>query len=240
MPREKAPKLGGNRLLAALKPADAERLRPHLEEVPLQRHQVLHEPHAEITRAYFPHDGIVSLVTVLANGPSVETAMIGRDGMVGLPLLAHHNASPSRAVVQVPGHASVIGGGRLQRILQDSNSLRELFGRYLHAFLAQVSQSVACNAVHAAERRLARWLLAASDRTGSKAIPLTHEFLADMLGVGRPTITLVARGLQAAGLIAYRRGSITVADRGGLEAVACECHRTVRRVYEDLLPLTYE
>jgi CRP-like cAMP-binding protein len=133
----------------------------------------------------------------------------------------------------------VIAADRLQRALRDSAPMRSLFGRYLHAFLTQITQSSACNAVHAAERRLARWLLGATERNSGKALPLTHEFLADLLGVGRPTLTLVARALQNAGLIEYRRGLITVTDRDGLEAAACECYRAVRRVYEDLLPLTF-
>lgn len=239
MPREYSDKLGGNRRLAALDPGDAKRLRPHIEDVTLQRHQVLYEPNGPIARAYFPHDGVISLLTVLSHGPSVESAMIGREGMVGLPLVAHHNHSPSRAVVQMPGRAAAIVAERLQRAIQESASLRALLGRYMHAFMAQVAQSVACNAVHAAEQRLARWLLGAAERSPSAPIPLTHEFLAEMLGVGRPTVTLVARQLQGAGLIDYRRGSITVTDRRGLESAACECHRTVQRVYEDLLPLTF-
>lgn len=240
MPRENTDTLGGNRLLAALDTADMDRLRPHLEEVSLNRHQVLSEPNGKISRAYFPHDGLVSLQTVLSSGPCVESAMVGREGMVGAPLIAYHNVSPSRAVVQVPGRAAAIAGDRLQRALHESAPLRDLLGRYVHAFLAQITQSVACNAVHAAERRLARWLLAATERNGNRPLPLTHEFLAEMLGVGRPTVTLVARALQAAGLIDYRRGSISVTDRRGLESAACECHRAVRRVYEDLLPLTFE
>jgi CRP-like cAMP-binding protein len=239
MPREKTDKLSGNRLLAALEPDDAARLRPDLEETSLKRQQVLYEPHGAIALAYFPHDGLISLQTVLSNGPSVESGMIGREGMLGLPLVGDHNNSPTRAVVQVPGHAAVIAADRLQRALRDSAPMRSLFGRYLHAFLTQITQSSACNAVHAAERRLARWLLGATERNSGKALPLTHEFLADLLGVGRPTLTLVARALQNAGLIEYRRGLITVTDRDGLEAAACECYRAVRRVYEDLLPLTF-
>lgn len=230
---------GANRLLAALPAADAERLRPHLEDVPLERHQVLYEPNSAITRAYFPQVGVISLLTVLSNGPSVETAVIGREGVVGIPLLANHGVSPSRAVVQVSGRAAAIASERLEEALRQSLSLRELFGRYIHAFMAQVFQSVACNAVHSAEERFARWLLAAADRNASHSIALTHEFMAEMLGLGRPTVTLVARALQTARLIDYRRGQITITDRTGLEEVACECYWTVRRAYQQLLPLTY-
>jgi CRP-like cAMP-binding protein len=229
-----------NRLLAALSAADAERLRPHVTEVHLDRHQVLYEANSEITRAYFPLSGMISLLTVLSSGPSVETASIGREGFVGMPLLASHTHSTGRAVVQVAGRAAMITSNRLQHALRESTSLRDLFGRYSHAFLVQVFQSVACNAVHSAEERLARWLLSAADRLGGGSIALTHEFVAELLGVGRPTVTLVAGALQAARLINYRRGLITIVDRPGLEKVPCECYWIVRRAYEQSLPLTYK
>jgi CRP-like cAMP-binding protein len=225
---------GGNRLLAALQAADSSRLRPHLEEVEFERHHVLYEPGSEIVRAYFPQTAMVSLLTVLSHGAAVETAVVGREGIVGLPLVTGHAVSHSRAVVQLPGRAAVIAVERLQQALRDSASLRDMFGRYVHAFLAQVFQSVACNALHSAEERFARWLLAAADRNGGGSMALTHEFMAEMLGVGRPTLTLVARSLQTARLIDYRRGMISVVDRPGLEEVACECYWTVRQVYERL------
>lgn len=230
---------GGNRLLAALSKWDADRLAPHLEEISLVRNQVLYEQHAEITRTYFPHTAMVSLVTVLSNGPTVETAVVGPEGFVGMPLPMGPAVSASRAVVQMAGRAAVVPADRLHAALRESSSLRDLFARYVHAFLAQVFQSVACNAVHSTEARFARWLLAAADRSGDNALALTHEFVAEMLGVGRPTLTMIARALQTAGLIDYRRGLISVVDRKRLESVACECYWTVRRVYEQSLPLTY-
>ena len=128
----------------------------------------------------------------------------------------------------------------MQRALVESASLRDLLGRYAHVFFVQVFQTVACNAVHSAEQRFARWLLTASGRNGHGSVPLTHEYIAEMLGVGRPTISLVARALQSAGLIDYRRGIITVANRRGLEKTACECYWTVRQAYQQFLPLTFK
>jgi CRP-like cAMP-binding protein len=226
-------------LLAGLDPGDLARLTPYLEEMRLERRQILYEPNAPIARVYFPHDGLTSLLTGLENGSSIETAMIGREGMIGLPVVAGHKLFPSRAIVQAPGRAATIGGAELAEAIEHCPSLRELLGRYLHAFLAQLSQTVACNAVHSADKRLARWLLSAADRNGGKPVLLTHEFLADMLGLGRPTISIVARTLQDEGLIRYRRGLIEIADRPGLEKAACECYSVVRRAYQRLLPLSY-
>ncbi len=230
---------GGNRLLAALKPQDYERLKPHLQDVPMAQHQVLYEPGKPITRAYFPHDGFVSLVTAADEGPGIETATVGAEGVIGLPLLVTQMLSPSQAIVQVSGAAATMPVEPLQHALTESASMRALFGNYIHAFLGQVYQAVACNALHSAEERLAKWLLMSSDRTKGNGVPLTHEFLAEMLGVGRPTVSLIARTLQNAGLITYRRGLITVLDRPGLEETSCSCYDIVRRSFEQLLPLTF-
>lgn len=237
--RAECHKRGGNRLLAALSRSDAERLAPHLKDAALARSQVLYEPQGDIERAYFPHTALLSLVTVLSSGPTVETAIVGREGFLGVSLLTSHGVSANRAVVQIAGRASSIAANRLDAALGESRSMRELFGRYAHAFLGQVFQSVACNAVHSAEERFARWLLSAADRNGGAALALTHEFVAQTLGVGRPTLTLVARSLQTAGLIEYRRGLILVVDRIRLEEVACECYWTVRQIYEQFLPLAF-
>jgi CRP-like cAMP-binding protein len=232
-------RLRGNRLLAALAPADAERLRPNLEEVSLQQYQVLLEPEQRITRAYFPHDGFVSLLTVFEDGSSVETATIGPEGVIGVPLFVSREYSPSKAVVQISGRAATIAAGPLQQAMMESNGLRQVFDCYTHAFLAQVLQTVACNTIHSTEERLAKWLLMSADRMNGDGIPFTHEFLAEMLGVGRPTVSLIARTLQTAGLIQYRRARIAIVDRPGLEEASCSCYHAIRRAYERLLPLTY-
>jgi CRP-like cAMP-binding protein len=228
----------GNKLLAAMKAPDLDRLMPHLEEVALARGHVLYEPGQSIRRVYFPHDGFVSLVIVSDDGPGIETATIGYEGVVGLPLIMNQRISPSQAIVQVSGSASVMAVDALNRAMNDSASLRTLLGAYAQAFLAQIFQAVACNALHSTEERLAKWLLMSSDRVRSRGVPLTHEFIAEMLGVGRPTVSLVARTLQNAGLIQYRRGSITILDRPGLEEVSCSCYGIVCRAFEQLLPFT--
>lgn len=232
--------MGGNRLLAALTPEDAERLRPHLEDVPLQQHQVLFEQDKPIRRAFFPHSGFISLLSVFEDGPSIDSATVGSEGVIGIPLFVNDEPSPSRAVVQMPGRASMIAAEPLRKAMAESPQLRALFDCYTHAFLAQVLQTVACNAIHSTEERMAKWLLMSADRTNGESIPLTHEFLAEMLGVGRPTVSLIARTLQIAGLIKYRRGLIDIVDRAGLEDVTCPCYRAIRGAYERLLPLTYK
>jgi len=240
MPGKKEKVLTGNRILSAMTQPDVARLRPHLDEVWLERDQVLYRSDSPVTRVYFPHDGLVSLMTVLRDGPRVQAAIIGRDGVVGLPMIANHQISPSQTLVQAPCEAAVISADQLNKAMQESATLRSLLGRFVHAFLAQVLQSVPCNAMHSTEKRLAKWLLLSADRIDGTEVPLTHELVAEMLGVGRPTITLVARELQTAGLIRYRRGLIAIVDRPGLHEVSCECYGVIRRAYERMLPLTYE
>ena len=229
----------GNRLLAALEPEELAAFAPHLEEVRLEHHQCLYEPGTAPNRVYFPQEGLVSLQVPLNGSGSIEAAMIGREGLVGLPLPDGEGQPPGRALVQAPGRALAISWSVLADALRDNSRLNGLIATHLQALLAQLFQTAGCNAVHSAEQRLARWLLAASDRTGGRPVPLTHEGLADMLGVGRPTISIIAHSLQEAGLIAYRRGLIEVASRAGLERVACPCYGAVRAAYQRLLPLSY-
>lgn len=228
-----------NCLLAAMSVDDRHALDPFLEEIPLARHQALFEPHSDVKRAYFVHDGVVSLVTTLKDGPNVETAMIGREGIVGLPLMINHELSPNRAVAQATGRAAAIEIGTLERAMLDSETLRALLGGFSVAFLAQVLQSVACNVSHTAKERLAKWLLSNADRTDGVHVPLTHELISEMLGVGRPTVSLAARTLRSDKLINYRRGGIAIVDRIGLSEVACECYEVIREAYERFLPLSF-
>lgn len=239
MRRAKPKSTGGNRILAALSREDAERLRPHLQDLAVEPGQVLFEPGRTTTRAYFLHDVFVSVLTAFEDGPTVETATIGPEGIVGLSLLSNTSVSPGRAVVQGNGRASAIATERLQKVMNESTTLRALLGKYVHAFLAQCLQTVACNAVHSTAERMARRLLMSADRTDGAGFNLTHECLADMLGVGRPTVSLTARTLQIAGLIQYRRGVMQIVDRRGLEAASCPCYAVIRRAYEQLLPLTF-
>jgi CRP-like cAMP-binding protein len=229
----------GNRLLAALSKTDLSRLELHLEDVPLLHHQVLFEEGSPIRRVYFPHSGLVSFVSVFEDGPTIETATVGREGVIGCPLFVENKGAPVRAVVQIPGRAATVPVRVLQRAIADSASFRALMGQYVHAFLTQTLQTVACNAIHSAQERLAKWLLMSDDRTNGGRVPLTHEFLAEMLGVGRPTVSLIARALQKAGLIEYSRGKLAITDRARLEDVSCPCYGIIRRNYQAVLPLTY-
>jgi len=229
----------GNRLLAALTKTDLSRIEPHLEEVTLNQHQVLFEEGRPIKRTYFPHDGLISLVSVFEDGPIIETATVGREGLLGFPLFVENKSAPIRTVVQIAGSAATMPVRPLQRAIAESPSLRALMSQYVHAFLTQTLQTVACNALHPAKERMAKWLLMSADRTNGERVPLTHEFLAEMLGVGRPTVSLIARALQDAGLIDYRRGKLAITDRARLEEVSCPCYGIIRRGYQHVLPLTY-
>lgn len=239
MSRHRTLTQGGNRLLAALGPGDLAGLQPHLEEVRLEHHQCLYTPLLPSDRLYFPQEGLVSLQAGVDGETSIEAAMVGREGVIGLPLPDAQGQPPGRAIVQAPGRALAMPLASLSAAMNGSTALQALIARHLQALLAQLFQTAACNAAHSAEQRLARWLLAAADRTGGRAVPLTHESLADMLGVGRPTVSIIARNLQAGGLVAYRRGLIEVASRAGLEKVACPCYAIVRDAYQRLLPLSY-
>jgi len=228
-----------NCLLAAMSDEDRRALDPFLEEVALSRRQALIEAHSDVGRAYFVHEGVVSLVTTLKDGPNVETAMIGREGVVGLPLMFNQELSPNRAVAQAPGRAAAIEIAALERAMSDSETLRKLLGGYSVAFLTQILQSVACNVVHSTKERFAKWLLSNADRTDGIRIPHTHEFISELLGVGRPTVSLVARTLRMDKLIDYRRGGIAIVDRIGLSGVACECYEVIRDTYERFLPVSF-
>jgi CRP-like cAMP-binding protein len=228
-----------NRLLVALGNEDFAALEPHLETVTLSRGQVLYEPGDPILHVYFPHDAIVSLVNVLEDGGSVEVGVFGREGVLGLLSALVTREAFGRYVVQMAGTASRIPFERLNDVRNARAGLRKLIMNYGEALLAQTFQTVTCNAVHAVEARCCRWILSMHDRADGNTLPLTHEFLAEMLGVQRSTVSVVARTLQTAGLIRQSRGGITVTDRAGLEEATCECYAKIRRVYQRLLPGTY-
>jgi CRP-like cAMP-binding protein len=228
-----------NRLLAALDPDDFAQLASFLDAVELPRGKVLYETGENIQHAYFPHDSMVSLVTVMQNGETVETAVFGREGVLGFSSALVTRQSFGRYIVQLPGTASRIPLVRLREAFDTSPAVRAVLLRFTEALLAQTFQTVACNAVHSVEARCCRWILSTRDRMSSDTLPLTHEFLAEMLGVQRSTVSLVVRTFQTAGLITQGRGVITITDRAGLEEVACECYGTIRRSFERLLPRTY-
>ncbi|HEY7662738.1 MAG TPA: Crp/Fnr family transcriptional regulator [Xanthobacteraceae bacterium] len=225
-----------NRLLAALSPSDYALLLPYLRTTFFPRGAILQEQEAPVANVYFPIGGMVSLVCVMQQGQCVETAVVGREGAVGVFAgLGPWNAF-TRAIVQIPGSVAVVPTPHFQAAAHQSARLRELILKYKESLLAQVQQTAACNAVHPLEARLARWLLQALDRTGACELPLTQDAIAQMLGARRTTVTLIACRLQEAGLIRYRRGRIAILDRGGLEQAACECYRTIRRRTEAVIP----
>ena len=224
-----------NRLLAALPEEDMARLRPHFEAVELSLRQVIQASDEPITAVYFPESGWVSMLTLLIDGNSAEVGIVGVDGMVGLPLLLGSDRSPTEAMIQAPGTLLRLGADAFRAELDRSVALRTLLLRYALAFQVQVTQTAACNGHHALEQRLARWLLIAHDRAQGDEFPMTQEFLAMMLCVHRPGVTVAARLFQQAGLIRYSNGQITITDRAGLEAAACECHGAVAREFERLL-----
>jgi CRP-like cAMP-binding protein len=228
-----------NRLLAALEPEDFALLEPHLEIVNLKRGQVLYEMGDAIHDAYFPHDAIVSLVNVMEDGGSVEVGVFGHEGVLGLLSALVTRESFGRYIVQMSGTASRIPFEHLNEVRNARPNLRQLIMRYGEALLVQTFQTVSCNAVHPVEARCCRWILSMHDRADQDTLPLTHEFLAEMLGVQRSSVSVVTRTLQTAGLIQQSRGGITVIDRAGLEETACECYGRIRRIYQRLLPGTY-
>jgi CRP-like cAMP-binding protein len=228
-----------NRLLAAVPPEDFAALEPHLETVDVPRGRVLYESRDTIRHLYFPHTCVISLLAVLEDGSSAEVALFGCEGVMGLASSFVTRESFGRYIVQLSGTASRIPMDRLEEVLDARPAVRDLVRRYVEALLKQTFQTVACNALHSVEARCCRWILSMHDRMNEDTLPLTHEFLAEMLGVQRSTVSLVTRTLQTASLISQSRGGITVTDRAGLEETTCECYGTIRRTFERLLPRTY-
>jgi CRP-like cAMP-binding protein len=223
-----------NWLLASLEAEDFAALEPHLQLVELSRGQVLYEPGDPLRYAYFPRYAVVSLVNMMEDGGTVEVALFGRGGVLGRPLVTRE--AFGRYIVQIAGTASRIAAERLDEVSNARPNLRRLLQRYGEVLLAQTFQILSCNAVHPVEARCCRWILMAQDRADQEVLPLTHEFLAEMLGVQRSTVSVVTRALQTAGLIRQSRGGITVIDRAGLEETTCECYGKIRRLYQRLLP----
>jgi CRP-like cAMP-binding protein len=223
-------------LLRALPAADFERLRPHLRTIRTPTRHLFYKPGADIDAVYFPNGGVASVTAVLADGTTVETATIGVEGMVGIEAYLGKDAvSPGETLMQVDGtDAESVTKAALRAELARRGALFDLLGRYTQTTIAQMMQSVACNARHHIQERCPRWLLMAHDRVDGDAFKLSHEFLAVKLGVRRQSVTVVAGALQAAGLIRYKHGLVTVLDRKGLEAASCECYGVVRRHFDDL------
>jgi CRP-like cAMP-binding protein len=225
-----------NRLLGALPDEELEAILPLLESVPLIDGMPIYEPNEPISDVYFPISGIVSMVSEMRDG-TVEVGTVGREGMTGLPLVLHATTMPSRAFVQVPGHAYRMRGTDLIAVLRRSPRIERLVYRYVLALFDQAAQHAACNRLHALEERCARWLLMTHDRMDGDVLPLKQQFLAEMLGVHRPAVTIAAGALQKAGVIRYTRGKVTVLDRDALEGAACECYGIITRRAAELLEM---
>src|SRR2546421_390803 len=216
-----------NRILAALPAADQKRLFGNLVLVPLQIKTVLFEPGAPIDAVYFPLDGVISLVTALQDGNIVEVATIGNEGIVGVPNVTGGSLAV-RGICQVAGRSLRMDAAEFLNEIDQEGPFRLLTQNYLQALFGQISQAAACNRLHSNEERLSRWLLMSHDRVGVDEFAITHEFLGQMLGSRRATVTLSAGIVQAAGLIRYHRGDVTIIGRRRLEAVACECYGVIR------------
>jgi CRP-like cAMP-binding protein len=217
-----------NRLLAALAPDDRERLRPHLESIDLPRGTVLLRPHELIEHVYFLETGLSSDVAVTEGRP-VECGLVGYEGLVGLPIVLGTDRGIHESVMQVGGHGHRVASAELQRVIEESASLRRLLLNFAHVFTCLTAQTAACNARHAIEQRLARWLLLSHDRLPDDRVPLTHEYLALMLGVRRAGVTVALHVIEGEKLIRSGRVQITITDRSGLEARTCTCYAIVRR-----------
>lgn len=225
-----------NHLLAALPEEDYARLLPHLELVPLPLGHVLHESGMQMRHVYFPTTSIVSLLYVMEDGASAEIAIVGNEGVVGVALFMGGESTTSRAVVQSAGHAYRMKAQLLKDEFYHAGPMQRLLLRYTQALLTQMAQTAVCNRHHTLDQQFCRWLLLSLDRQSSSELVMTQELIANMLGVRREGVTEAAGNVQRAGLIKYSRGRITVIDRAGLEARACECYEVVKKEFDRLLP----
>ncbi|HEV2732485.1 MAG TPA: Crp/Fnr family transcriptional regulator [Terriglobales bacterium] len=218
-----------NELLLALPDREYAHLRPHLEYIELPHHTILHEPGQRIEFAHFLNSGMASLVILTSDGRSVEVAIVGKEGMVGTPLAVGLDRGPYRAVVQITGTGCRIKSDLLIEALQRAPELRLILNRYVLIQGLQLAQIAACNRLHEIEQRLARWLLMCQDRVESDILLVTHDFLAQMLGTGRPSVSLAAGILQRSGMIENLRGRVRIKNRKDLENAACECYRALKQ-----------
>jgi len=223
-----------NRILDALPEGERDRLIDCMDLIRLPIKTVLFEPGAPIDAVYFPVSGVISLVTALEDGSIVEVATVGNEGIVGVPHVARGSLAV-RAISQVAGSSLRMDASTFLAEWERPGPLRDLVQNYLQALFGQVSQAAACNRLHSNEERLSRWLLMSHDRVGVDEFLITHEFLGQMLGSRRATVTLSAGLLQAAGLIKYHRGNVTIIDREGLESVSCECYQVIKHELDQVV-----
>ena len=218
-----------NKILLAMADAEFRAIRPHLEHLVLPARLSLHEPHQAHRFAWFPNEGLISLVVVMANGKTVEAGIVGNEGVAGLPGVAGLDCSPLREIMQIGGSGFRIKIRDLQRTLASTPGLRLLLQRYTMMLGLHVAQTAACNRLHDIDRRLARWLLMAHDRVDSGTLRITHDFLATMLGTDRPSVSLAAGLFQRLDIIRYRRGAVKILNRKALEGHSCECYAVIQR-----------
>jgi CRP-like cAMP-binding protein len=220
-----------NLILNSLPKGELDLLLPCLEHATIRAHEVLVEPDETIKDVYFPLSCMISLVTLLDDGVTIESATIGNEGMSGLSVFHGLDVSTARAIVQMEGETYKLSTGNFRDVLAQAPVLSQALGRYTDALISMLAQSGACIGLHSVEQRLARWLLTIRDRVGHDEITITQEFLGQMLGSYRPTVTLAAGALQQAGFITYHHGHLRILDRPSLEEVACECYGTIRALY---------
>jgi CRP-like cAMP-binding protein len=226
-----------NQLLAALPREEYHRLQPHLEIVCLARRQILHEINEPLAYVYFPTQALTSMVSLMEDGATIEVGVVGKDGMVGLPICWGGNSATTQAIVQIPGEAVRMTADRFKAEFDRHEALYRLILLYTQSLFTQVAQTAACNRRHNVEQRLARWLLSIEDRVQGKQLLLTQEFIAQMLGIRRSGVTVAATALQQAGTIRYSRGKIAIIDREKLRSAACECYNAVKNESDRLMRL---
>ncbi len=225
----------GNRLLDALSPRTLAALQPHFETVPLETNQVLQQPGAKADYVFFPTSGVISIIVMTSDGAAVETAMAGKEGMFSISVILGDDHPSQTAIVQLAGNAIQIRSNPMKQAVAEDAELRRLLLRYAQAIMSTAAQAAACNRLHQLEQRCARWLLSARDRAESDTFHITHEFLATMLGVRRPGVTVAVQNFRDSGLIAYSHGTMTILNRAGLEKASCECYQVIQDEFRRLL-----
>ncbi len=224
----------GNRILLSISDSEYNSVRPHLEYVRLPNHLVLHEAGGRLEFAYFLNRGLISLVVVMKDGRTAEAGIVGNEGFTGTQSIVGLRKGPLRGVVQITGDGFRIKVGALQDVLELTPHFRMMLNRYAAIRGMQIAQTAACNRLHEIRQRLARWLLMTQDRVDTGTLPITHDFLATMLGTDRPSVSLAAGVLQKERLIEYTRGAVKIVNRKKLEDSACECYRVIRQYDGDL------
>ncbi|MBW4680761.1 MAG: Crp/Fnr family transcriptional regulator [Microcoleus vaginatus WJT46-NPBG5] len=235
MPVSKDSGRSENQLLAALPAQEYQRLVPHLEKVSIEIGQVLYDHFQPIEYVYFPIQGLVSLLYVMEDGSTVEVGLVGHEGMVGIPVILGGMKTTNQALVQVAVSAMRMEASRLKSEFDRGGELQRILLRYTQVLLSLVSQTAACNRLHTLEERLSRWLLLVQNRLQSDELPLTQEYISQMLGTRRSGVTVAAGTLQEAGIISYKRGKITILNQENLEATACECYQVIKTEFARLL-----